>query len=242
MSNLYKKIHNTILTGSAVLIASFMVPQVANAATIESFAIDGELRNDTLNSIFSGATFTGTFDLDLDARYVSDIGTAMYDLSSWNILLTASNGESFEFSQGEFDDSAYMYLLPGIVGYPGFEMLTINFTEDNSDLTIPSTDNGFLQFTFNTDYDITTNTTITELLNEDPEMGTFGEFGTGSVQYIQSGSDSSYFLKSASFAPKTEETVSPVPEASTLAMLGLGSLMVFGLARRNRKSPNVKSA
>ncbi len=240
MSNLYKKIHKTLLTGSTVLLASFMIPQMANAATTESFAIDGELRNDTLNSIFSGATFTGTFDLDLDARYVSDIGTAMYDLSSWNILLTASNGESFEFSQGESDDSAYMYLQPGYDFIAGYDQLTINFTEDNSDTTI--TENAFLQFAFNTDYNITTNTTLTELLNEDPEIGTFDEFRSGTIQNIQVDNTEITKLKSTSFAPRIEEAVSPVPEASTLAMLGLGSLMVFGLARRNRKFSNVKSA
>ena len=235
MSNLYKKIHNTLLTGSAILLTSFMVPQIANAATTESFAIDGELRNSTLNNVFFGATFTGTFDLDLDARYVSDIGTAMYDLSSWNILLTANNGESFEFSQGESEDSAKMYLQPGYDFIAGYDMLTLNFAEDNSNNTTTN-----LQISFNTDYNITTNTTLTELLNGDPEMGTPNQLRNGSnIQNLQ---ENNIFLESASFAPKTEETVSPVPEASTLAMLGLGSLMVFGLARRNRKSPNVKSA
>lgn len=240
MPNFYKTtcqtIHKTCLTigtGSAIVLSSFIVPQIASASTIESFDISGELRSGS--SVFSGAEFTGVFDLDLDARSVSSTGTAMYDLTSWNILFTANNGESFQFSQGELGDNATMYLQPGYDFIAGFDMLTINFTEDNQNNT-----DSLLQVAFNTDYNITSNTTLTELLNADSEIGSSDNFRSGIIQNIQSEGSSS--LESAFFATATTtEAVSPVPEASTLAMLGLGSLMVFGLARRHRKSPSVQT-
>jgi hypothetical protein len=243
MSNFYKTtsqaIHKTCLTvGSAIILSSLIAPQIASASPIESFDINGELRGYlTTNPIFSGAAFTGTFDLDLDSRHTSGIdNTATYDLTSWNILFTANSGESFEFSEGELGDNATMYLQPGYDTIAGFDMLTINFIEDNGSAVDSS-----LQLSFNTNYDITTTTTLTELLDSDPEMGTFDAFRTGSVRNIQSDSGGLSHLGSAYFADETDETVSPVPEASTLAMLGLGSLMVFGLARRNRKAPRVKA-
>ncbi len=246
MSNTYKSACQTfqktclkITVGSAVVLSSLILPQMATAATIESFEVSGEIRNNsTSNPIFSGANFTGTFDLDLDARYISDIGTAMYDLTSWEISFTANSGESFDFSQGETGDRAYLYLQPGYSFLPGYDMLTINFTEDNE-----SSADSFLQFAFNTDYDITTNTTLTELLNADPQMGTFDGFRSGTVSNLQNATGGTSTLESALFAPASnEEVISPVPEASTLAMLGLGGLMVFGLARRNRKTPSAQTA
>ena len=234
MSNLYKtacqNIQKTCLTisaGSAIALGSLMMPQIASAATIESFSISGELRDNPINiPTFSGASLTGTFDLNA--------GTD--DLTSWDIVLTANGGETFEFSQGELGDSANIYLQDlSSLGYGLSDQLTINFTEDNG-----SDADSILQLTFKTDYDIVSNTTLTELLNGDPEIGTVDTLLNGTMQFNQ-GSDLTR-LKFASFTTANEETVSPVPEASTLAMLGLGSLMVFGLARRNRKSPSVQTA
>lgn len=241
MSNFYKTtcqtIHKACLTvGSAVILSSLIAPQLASAATITSFNINGELRNSfTTSPIFSGSAFTGTFDLDLDSRYASGIeNSATYDLISWNISFTGNNGESFEFSEGETGDSARMLLSPGYDFIAGFDRLTIELTEDNGSAVDSS-----LNILFDSSYDITTATTLSELLDSDPEMGTLDAFLSGTTSDIpSSGQVESAFLASASFT----EAVSPVPEASTLAMLGLGSLIVFGLARRNRKSPSVNFA
>jgi len=62
MSYCYKTTYQTIrkscLTigaGSAIALASFITPQIANAATTEAFSVNGELGSSiTNNPIFSG--------------------------------------------------------------------------------------------------------------------------------------------------------------------------------------------
>jgi len=248
MFNHYKTtcqtIHKTcfaISAGSVLVLSTLITPQIANASTIERFTISGELGSSPVyNPTFSNGSFTGFFDFDLDARYTTGIslfstGTSTYDMVDWGVLFTASSGESFEFSPGETGDSGTIYLQPGYTNFPGFNTLTIAFNEDNG-----SADTASLDFSFNTDYDIVTNTTFTELLNADQNI--LDEFTSGTVDNIQSIDGGRTHLRTLFITPATAETVSPVPEASTLAMLGLGSLMVFGLARRNRKSPIVQTA
>ena len=226
MSKFYQKTALTIGLGSAIALSSFLLPHAAHAEQMEQF---------NLNATLTGSTITGTFDLDIDSRTVSETGTIKYDLINWDLEFTTTSGETTLISPGETGDHATFQLFPGYDFLAGFDRVNLTFIENNDNPLTSSIEELNLQIEFNTDYNITTNTTLTELLTEDSTIGTSETFRSGFIRLTQTGAFEYIRSGTLTHLDPPSETVSPVPEPSTLAMLGLGSLMMFAATRRTKK-------
>ncbi len=214
---------HTFNLSSLLFISACWLPHSAHAS--EQF---------TLNAQMTNAALTGTFQVDIDSTPVSNNTVNTYELIDWDLQLTQSGGDTIYFSPGEPQDSAILQLFFGYETIQGFDRLNLTFIEDSSALNGESIN---LQIEFNTDYNITSETTLSLLLEEDPLVGSAESFRS-SLLKLSSNTPPQY-LRSASFEvnnDSTPEAVSPVPEPSTLAMLGLGSLMLWGATRRAKKS------
>lgn len=234
MPNIYQKIPLTIGLGSAIALSSFLLPHTAYAEQMEQF---------TLNAGFTGASINeGTFNLDIDQKVeISPTGTIEYELMNWDLQFTTTSGETTLISQGEEWDSATLKIIPGYDFIEGSKRINLTFFENNDNPLTSSIEELQLQIEFkiNPDYNITTETTLTELLAGDPAIGTSERYRTGLIKLSQESAVKHTNSGTLTHFNSTSETVSPVPEPSTLALLGLGSLIMFGAARRTKKKQQV---
>ncbi len=238
MLNAYQKTL-TIGLGSAIALSSFLVPQIVHATPFEEFTLTGGINNPSLNDNINGS-LSGSFTTDLDSPSFNTSFTPIYSsieysITDWDITYTSLSGDVTHFiSDGVGADSAYLKL------FPNFDSSTTSPSDRLSIVFLENNNETKLELNFSTNYNIETSTTLTELLEADSWVGTAGSRSTSSIIFNQT--SSVQHLTTGAFAiaePLTEEVVSSVPEPSTIAMLGLGSLMMFGAARRAKRKPSI---
>lgn len=232
----YKK--GLIFGASCSLLLTSFLPQTVSASQLVQFNLEGTLEPmddlstswyPSFNGInFAGASLTGFVSVNLDS-YSNPLGySALYGLDNWNIQITANTGQSVYFkSTGDALESNNLFRLNSQTNVMGFSMREYGYVDELGE-------NGFslgvprLSLNFKPSFNIATGATLEDVL--DGNLSLESDDFDLTYGYLDFGLNRDGYFESASVSA----SVTPVPEPSTLALLGLGGLMVFGLARRQQ--------
>lgn len=222
----------TFGAGCSLLLASFL-PQAVSAGQVVQFTLEGALetmdeltkpwypRFDGVN--FAGATLSGFINVDLDTYSSLFSGIVYYQLDDWSLQLTAS-GETIYFNPvGDAREDANILRVRPSNDSIEFTVVEYGYIDERDEYGNPL---GAPQvsFVFELPVDVSNGSKLEDVLGGDLSL-TSSRLSYGFAGF---GVNNNGRFNSASFS------VSPVPEPSTLALLGLGGVMVFGLARRQQ--------
>ncbi len=228
---------------SCSLCLVLLFSQTLNASQMAQFTVEGVLEEDESSQWFpnfdginfSGASLSGVINVTLD-DYSNPSGySTLYGLDDWSIQLTASTGESIYFNPtGDVRESNNVFRLNSLTNVMSFNVKEYGYIDivgaDGLLLGAPS-----LSLNIQLPSNIPMGSTLDYVLESESSL-VFSDLSYG---YIEFGVNNSAYFESAMVS--ISDSVSPIPEPSSIVLFGLGGLMVFGIARRKQNKQVKKS-